>query len=454
MNNAARNLTVLAVAISSSLASAQPSAGELIDQAEVDAAKREESNQPKRRRHGRMALEALAIQAIGTAWYWRNTGDGFGESNVVDWQLGFKGDSLGKKLELGSDGWRFDGNSFALNAICHPAFGALTYWSARKNNYGVAESFLISTLVSGSWELLTEWAEYGSINDALSTSTTGVPLGEAAFQLMHNWRRARYVMQVGAGAQAGEGFVSLGGGVSLDTTPTTGDGMVVGGNKVNVAIEVPFDNGVRAVEGGVKTSLVGYYKNGASYKLFAGASGEFYYRDQKQRDSRDWDYLATIAVGPTVDLQVRRGDMTVDLGADLYADFGMLKAVAFDSWREQNPMETVRNSMQDKEKPYYYARGFTAVPRINLAYRGVNVGGKLALSKYDSLDGADRDQEMMTADPHIVDVDVSAQAWVGYTHKSVTVAVDGRMHSRTGTMDGARGDASERTTLLTVGYQR
>ena len=457
MTNATHRIALLAsiaVARFGANAAAQP-AGELIDAADVAKAQQADTlERPGHRRHRRMALEALAIQAIGTAWYWRNTGDGWGASNVVDWQLGFEGDALTKKLGFDSEGWRFDGNSFALNAIGHPMFGALTYWSARKNNYNVGESFLISTLVSGSWELFTEWAEYGSINDALSTSTTGVPIGEAAYQLMTHWRRARYAVQAGAGSQSGDAFMAIGARAALDTLPGTGEGMVVGGKKVSVAVEVPFDGGVRAIEGGAKSSLVGYYKHGGGYKLFAGASAEFYYRDQKQRDTRDWDLLSMVAAGPTIDVQLHRGDLTLDLGTDAYADFGMLKATAYDTWRETNQMAVVRNSMQDKTRPYYYARGFTVVPRINLAYRDVTVGGKLALSKFDSLDGADRDQEMITADPHIEDADVAAEAWVGYAYGDVTVTVDARLNTRSGTMGSARGEQSANTTMLAVAYHR
>jgi hypothetical protein len=461
MNNAARNVTLLAglsLAVSTSVASAQP-AGELVDSVEtpVSVTEQAETIRPTaKRRHLRMALEALAIQSIGTAWYWRNTGDGFGESNRVDWQLGFKGSALANKLSMSSDGWRFDGNSYALNALCHPAFGALTFAVARNNNYSVVEAFLISTLVSGSWETLTEWAEYGSINDILSTSTTGVPLGEAAYQLVHNWRRARYALTLGAGSQSGDAIMSVGGRVALDTLPLEGEGMVVGGRKVGVGIEIPMDGngGIRSVEAGTKTSLVGYYSAGENHKLFAGASAEFYYRDSKDRESRESDLLATIALGPTVDAQVRHGDVTVDVGTDIYADFGMLKAQAYQNWRAMNPNAVVRNTMQNLARPYYYAGGVTVDPRINVGYKGVNVGGKVVASLFSSMDGADRDQEMLTADEHIKDRDVSGEAWLGYTHKTVTMAVDTRLHSRTGSMGANEGHSNDHTTMVTLSYQR
>ncbi len=447
MNNTTALLTTLALAASTTTALAQP-AGELVDSVKVDEAKEADAvAPPTSRRHARMLLEGLAIQA--------NTGEGWGASNIVDWQLGFKGSALTSKLGFDRDGWRFDGNSFALNAICHPAFGALTFFSARKNGYGLAESFAISTLISGTWELFTEWAEYGSINDALSTSTTGVPIGEAAHQIVRNWRRARYVLNVGAGSQGGDAIVSLGGRIALDTLPTEGSGVVTGGRRVGVGIDVPSDGeGLRGVEAAVKTSLVGYYAVGENHRVFAGASAEFYYRDSKDREAREGDMLATVAAGPTVDVQVRHGDVTLDVGADLYADFGMLEAQAYESWRAMNPSARIRNSMQDKARPYYYAAGATIDPRINVGYRCLSVGGKLVVSMFSSLDGADRDQEMMTADPHMTDRDTMAEAWLGYERGNMSAAINSRLHARSGSMDTARGTTTDHTTMLTVSYAR
>ena len=91
------------------------------------------------RRHGRMAVEVAAMLGVGTAWYWRRDQGQFGGANVVDWQLGFHGSSFAAKMSLSRDGWRFDGNSYGLNAVGHPMFGAMTYFMARTNHYTVGE---------------------------------------------------------------------------------------------------------------------------------------------------------------------------------------------------------------------------------------------------------------------------------------------------------------------------
>lgn len=407
-----------------------------------------------RPRHARMALETAGMLAIGTAWYWRPGNGRMGGANVVDWQLGFHGSSLTAKLGMSSEGWRFDGNSFGLNAVGHPIFGALTFFNARRNGYGMAGAFVASTLASGAWEMFTEWAEYGSINDILSTSPTGVPLGEAAYQLVHHWRQARYVVASGVGSEAGANVGTLGVGVALDTTPRHGAGVLVGGRKVDLGVEVAFDGAVRSIDGSARTSLVGYHRASRGRCLFAGATAGFTYHDRKDRDRRPWDLLATVGVGPTVDVAVERGGLTVAAGVDVHGEFGMVRGQAFDAWRAMHPTETVRNSMQDKAEPYYYAAAVAVKPRITLAYHGVDVGGRLVARRLDSLEGADRDQELVTADPDLVDNELSIDAAVGYSRRGVRVSLARQLRERTGSADAARGAASDRSTMLTVSYER
>jgi hypothetical protein len=461
MNNATQIktlLTGLLVAASTSTAAAQTaSETQLTDTVEAPAKVESDSIgtvHTKGPRHMRMLVEAAAIQGVGTAWYWRNTGSGWGESNRVDWQLGFKGRALMAKLD--GSGWRNDGNPYTINALCHPLSGSLTYYLARGNGYSPLGAFIVSSMVSVSWELFTEYAEYGAPNDLLATSPVGFSIGESVYQIRHNWKRTAKQLSIGAGSNDGDGFMSLGGRLALDTLPTEENtsGMVVGGKKVNVGTEVAFDGGIRQVEAGAKSSVVGYYKNGEQNRLFAGASSEFYFRDQSQRDSRDWDYMTTVAMGPTVDARIQAGDATVNVGTDVYAEFGLLKSEAYDSWRADHPMAIIRNTMQDKADPYYYAYGVAVTPRINVAYKGVNVGGKVAAHAFKSMNGIDRDQEMMTADPSIRDTDATAEAWLSYSHKSVTVSVDGRAHRRDGKMEAARGSQTDTTTMFSLAYNR
>ncbi len=416
---------------------------------EADLASAPKAETAPRKRHLRMTLELAAILGVGNRWYWRDNG----KPNEVDWQL--KHDMSAVKTKLGTDGWRFDGNPFDINALGHPAFGALTHFLARQNNYSMGQTFLISTVASGAWEVFLELAEYGSINDALSTSTAGIPIGETAYQIVNHLRETDYEVRGGVGTENGESFGIVSTRGELDRIPRTGDGTVMGGQKVGYAVAMSSDaEGVRSVAGTTKATLVGYYQNREDHRLHLGINTGFEYRNVKDRPERAWDLLSKVSGGPTLDLELRRGDAVISVAADLSLDFGMLKSQAYDSWRADHAMDRVRHVMQDKEQPYYYAMGATIDPRINVNYGGLNVGGTVAASLFGSMDGADRDQEMLTADTHMKDHDARAQAWVGYEYGNMSMVLDGAVTSRGGSMGDASEQTKGRTAMLTVGYRR
>ena len=120
----------------------------------------------------------------------------------------------------------------------------------------------------------------------------------------------------------------------------------------------------------------------------------------------------------------------------------------------ENPTEILRNTMQGKDKPYYYAFGGTIDPRVDVAYGKFRVGGKVEASRFGSIDSADRDQEMVTADVHFTDTDATAQSWVGYQHRRVSVVLDGRLQKRAGSVGGVAASSSAQTAMLTVGFAR
>lgn len=434
------SLVAALVLVQSATALAQPAA-------EVETTETVKPRKQKRN-HVLMTAELAAIMGVGTRWYWR---DG-GEPNRVDWQLGFGGDALEKKVTSLHEGWRFDGNEYNINALGHPGFGTLTHFLARTNGYSVAESFLIGTLASGGWELFVEWAEYGSLNDLVTTSPAGVPLGETAYQFFKHGRQGNYQLSAGIGSENGAtmGVVSARG--ELNRIPTEGDGRFYAGQRVGFAAELTSDSGLRGIEAGAKATLGGYYRNRANSSLQVGLATEFDYRDQKDRPEREWNQQTTMALGPSLDVQLRRGEITIDMGTDLYLDFAMVKSQAFDKWRADNQMVTMRNVMQMWEQPYYYAAGVSVDPRVNVTFRGYKVGGKVTASLFSSIDGHDRDEEMMTDNVHFRDTEARAEAWLGYEMNNMSVTLDGRMNRRGGTAGGVSDSTTDRTVMATFGY--
>lgn len=132
----------------------------------------------------------------------------------------------------------------------------------------------------------------------------------------------------------------------------------------------------------------------------------------------------------------------------------MLKAQAFASWRAAHPTEVMRNVMDGRAQPYYYAVGASADPRIQVGYRGFVAGAKLTGRVFSSIDGADRDQEMITRSVHFTDDETAAETRLGYTLGDLSLQVDGRLHRRGGRADEVSASARERTAMVTVAMRR
>ncbi len=435
-------LTALTIALTSSTVLADA-------KLEHDVAKGIASKAP-RARHQRMAIELAAVFAVGNRWYWRDEG----RPNHIDWQL--RGDSA-LQAKLGSlGGWRFDGNPYDINALGHPGFGMLTHFLARENGYGIGESFAISTLASGTWEVFLELREYGSLNDMAITSTAGVPLGEAAYQMIEHARDTHLELRGGLGTENGAAFGVLAAHGELDQIPTRGSGTFRGGRRVSFSAELRTDEqGVRSYAGGVKSTVAGYYRNTGDDQLVAAFSAEFDYRKDAEREERDWDLLTAVSFGPSIDYRVQADSgLTLAVGADVYVDFAMLKAQGFKKWRAENPNERMRNAMEERERPYYFGLGASVDPRLNLGYGGYFAGARLSGATFGSIDKADRDQEMLASAVHFTDRDANAQLAAGYEQNGWSVMLDGRLHRRDGTAGNVEDSASRRTAMLTVGIRR
>ncbi len=403
-----------------------------------------------RPRHVRMMLELSAIFAAGNRWYWR---DG-GEPNRVDWQLPWGAEALQAKL-ASTDGWRFDGNPYDINALGHPGFGTLTHFLARENGYGLGEAFLISTLASGTWEVALEWAEYGSLNDLATTSPAGVPLGETAYQMLHHARATRFELRAGVGTENGAAFATLGVSGELDRIPTRGRGSFRGGRRVAFTAELPSDQlGVRGYDATARALIAGYYQNGADRQVVAAVATRFGYRKQADRSERAWDLLTTVGVGPTLEYRLRRGDLTLSVGADVDVEFAMVKAQAYDAWRAAHPDAVTRNVMSGRARPYYFALGASADPRVQVSLGNYRASARVQGRLVGSIDGADRDQELVTTQVHFTDDEAQAEARIAYARGDLALHLDGRLHRRGGRADAITASSHEQTALLTVAVRR
>jgi hypothetical protein len=405
----------------------------------------------------RMLVEVAGVFGVGEAYYYR----GNGRASAYDWQLPGNWSALGRKLT--GDGIRFDSNGFATNALKHPIlFGAAVHQLARENGYSLVESFLISSAVSIGWEFVGEWREYASINDLATTSPAGTPVGESVYQIVHHLRRTHFELHGGLGRVGATSFQTLGASTELDLIPhraeTADDsGTIRDGKKVWLSLELPFDHAMRVVDFRSRTSLYGYYRNhvdegGSGYNLFAGLAAEYDYLQKMDRPDWQWDLLANLQVGPTVDLDLYSHGATLRAGLDLTGDFAMVKSYGYGKWRAAHPMAVVQGVLQNNPHYYYYAGGLSLAPRIAVDYGPLSAGAAVAGHAFSSLDGYDRDQEIETAHIHLRDSDRVATAWVGAQAFGVMLRLSASDDHRSGQIGMTQDATTERTLVLSLGY--
>jgi Domain of unknown function (DUF3943) len=130
------------------------------------------SENRRKARYGRTALELGGVLAIGTSYYWIVS-----DPNKQDWDyIDIKDRSLHVEV-------KFDNNMFRTNFLLHPLAGTMSYWLARSNGLDIYGAFACSALSSASFEFLLEWLEKPSINDLITTPMGGLAAGEFFFHL-------------------------------------------------------------------------------------------------------------------------------------------------------------------------------------------------------------------------------------------------------------------------------
>jgi hypothetical protein len=397
------------------------------------------------KRHLRMTAELATLFVAGSLWYWRDGGD----TNDHDWQLPNDTRALGAKMT--QHGWRFDNNAFYVNAIYHPGWGSVMHAFARKNGYNLGETFLITTLASATWEVVAEWREYASINDLMITSPAGVPIGEVAHQMLSHMGATRLELSTGVGVENGASLVALAVNGSLDRIPARGSGTVGTGRRVSFGLELQSDTeGLRAIDGATRTILGGHYRNRGKRQLVSAITAAFEYRNRIDRNERDWDQVARVAVGPSLDYRTRLAGITFEVGTDAYVGFGMLKSQAFARWRSEHPTEAVRGVLGHTDRPYYYAANASVDPRIRLTRGRYLAGARLSGNVFGSIDGADRDGDLPPLG--LADTDLRGQAWLGYRGGGMAFLLDGRLHDRRGRANDVVDATADQTIMLSVGY--
>ncbi len=425
---------------------------------------------------GRAALETAGVLLGGTAWYWSDL-----DFNTRDWDLKWDWRSWKSKFTLESV--RFDQNLFQTNAVSHSRAGWAHYTIARGNGFSAAESLATTVATSVLWEYLVEFKEMPSLNDMVVNTTAGFSIGEPFYQLgeffldseptlfsrtmaaalspiafFNDWvdgrKRPRrltdgfglsqevsHQFALGAGIETrsfdgkdGRAGTNLGVGATLVTLPGYGrPGRISRFTKPGSwnSVEGELVIGQRGVTGGAlrtRTTVVGHYAQNFSrdadggitgHGLFVGLGSAFDYEDVGRPSGAD--YLATMnVIGPVVEVVARSGAFQFRWNSEIYGDFGMVRALAFENRLPPMTGDIYRPGEHDGTLPsvlgargYYYALGMTAGTRLEVAYRGVEAGAEMRGDRYDSIEGFDRFREQLVDEVDLEDSRTISRAWVG-----------------------------------------
>ncbi|MBN1608724.1 MAG: DUF3943 domain-containing protein [Polyangiaceae bacterium] len=392
----------------------------------------------------------VAILGIGTVWYWID------DRNIADW------DKPALKQRFTGEAWRMDNNWFPMNFVYHPWTGASHYAVSRASHLGAIESALNSTLGSSLWEYVLEFNEKISVNDMIVTPGAGISLGEFGHKL--NWY-LNSSPHPSAGKQA-LAWV-LGPGVTLDraingappTRPVTLDRL---GYSTAIWHDFRFSYSVGAVDDGRRdhpalhsyeargtlVSIPGYLRPGRLQRFFSSAdftslamSIEQSSRGAGFRIDSDtaflgwlvqdlgygsqpkgyatviglhagYDYATSHAAFhedfsavhfPSIgwDLHARGLGLSADLGLRAQLDFAGIGPPAYPLWKAAHPRTREKSILLKRQ--YYYAWGGSTDASTAVSVGPLRLSSELFLGAYDSIEGLDRTQHLVTDDVDVKD---------------------------------------------------
>lgn len=415
----------------------------------------------------RAGIEQLGILAAELGYYWLKA-----DSNTEDWDY-----PDFQQRFVSFQAVRFDNNLSITNFVIHPLAGTMYYSFSRVNGLSIYESLAVSTLSSAMYEWWLEWLEKVSINDLIVTPFGGWAPGEFLFSLesylnsapgegawgnrafqytlgspvyLHNqadgvlppppveadslgFSSAYYhrfslgygytavdnnlgsssaVSDVGFGAALYKmpGFLREG---SFETN--FGDG-----NFSDVETRMSFSGyGWAGADVWFSNDFAGRYSqdieatsNGLrGYGLLAAANTAVRYVQSSLLGRTDMWAISHL-VGPHVRYWAVDGDFHADLQVSVHADFAGVQSLQYREWTNRYGAVGTKTELQNHS--YYFAYGTSGRFDARLGFGGVELGGRLEVGVYDSIEGWDREQEMVTRDVHNKDQIVELSGWFQY----------------------------------------
>jgi hypothetical protein len=421
----------------------------------------DQGNRPLRREtnYRRAFVEGVVFLGIGLGFYELSR-----ESNKVDWDYP-NVQARFRDLEVA-----FDTNKFAINFMRHPIAGGVFYTFSRTNGLSIPMGFVYATVSEMLWEFAFEVREKPSINDMMTTSTMGFPMGEYFVHLgdyvnsaahprwyhdllgivlgpshrLHRAMdgttidpaRAMPADRLGFSSFWSHRFDILLGGYAVKNDVGDSKGMFnlrLAGELVSIPgflrpgrFSLSFSDGelVEAIANvglGSHTdqswdflfdaNLFGHYSQdidpaGGHAFMFAFNSSARY-TDRPFLGRRESYALAHLA-GPSIKWWGIAGDFMARLEAAAHVDFGGIRSHAYKEWTAANGDGDVASVL--RQEGYFYGLGASALARARLSWKSLELGSRLFVGRYGSVDRWDRFQHDAVTQ-HEVDTLAEIEAW-------------------------------------------
>lgn len=423
---------------------------------------------PRKRYYLRAGIEQVGILAAELGYYWLKA-----DSNKNDWDY-----PNFKERFLDFQAVRFDNNLSITNFVIHPLAGTMYYSFARNNGLSIYESLGVSAFSSALYEWWLEWLEKVSINDLIFTPMGGWAPGEFLFKLESYFNSApgggawgqralQYTLgspvylhgladQVKAAPPVPAdnlGFSSaywhqfdLAYGYSAVDNDRGESTMVSDidveaklyampgflkqgrfqtgfgdGNFSDVEMRMTLSgDGWADLDVWFSNDFAGLYtqdleatRDGlVGHALLVGGNSAIRYARRWLFDRTDMLALAHL-IGPRVRYWLVDGEFHAELGAVVHGDFVGIEALPYPEWTVLFGATGTKTELQNHR--YYFGYGTSGRFDARIGYGGADLATRLEVGVYDSIEGWDREQPMVTKDIHNKDQFVQIGASFGYT---------------------------------------
>jgi len=125
-------------------------------------------------------------------------------------------------------------------------------------------------------------------------------------------------------------------------------------------------------------------------------------RFERPRPLQFSDKLTVVNIaGPEFHLTRFRPRLTIGINAGLSLDFAMINSLALNRYSLDHPVGDIKTTLMSWG--YYYGWGYTARVEFQVGYDHLELNGRISYQRYDSIEGLDRFQDLVSDDFNIID---------------------------------------------------